>query len=284
MTRERRKHTRWKLDESVHCYIDGDRIDHRSFDVSSGGLFLITDNPIPPGVQVALVFQSQFQETGIPIFLVARVMRRQLQPVAGVGLRWERAVTEAPAEQLIAFLRTHLRLLAPRVETGPMSRRPGGEQAYYVYTHETASVLPPAVQPVTPAAGKLSRRSGTVTGPLTDKIRTVGVLVAAKIDGTVEAGGKKEPCRIEGLGGNVMTIAADLRGPGKGRELKVTFSIKGKQGLSPVTCHCTVIRSELRRRGLITRMDLEIVRCDEAEKGIYQHYVRWLHFNALRSI
>lgn len=285
MSKERRKHTRWKMDEDIHCYVDGDRMDLRSLDMSSGGMLLTTDLLIQPGVQIALVFRSQVEDGGKPIFLLAKVMRRQVLPTEGVGLRWESAVTEGEPSELIAFLRTRLRLVSPEVQVKPMKRKPGLTQARYVFTEATRSVLPPA-PPGAGAAAKRKglRRKGDRPGPFTDQLRTVNALAPTDLEAVFVMDGMKEAARVDGLGPNVMSIVAELLGPRKGTEVKVIFEIKGKKGPAEVVCDCTIRRVELYRKQFLSRMDLQIVKVDEqGEKGIFDQYVRWLHFNALRQ-
>jgi hypothetical protein len=90
---DRRQHPRRPFEAEVLCYIDGNRLDSRTADISTGGLFLRTPRfeNFPAGAIVALVFE----DLGVPpgtAFLFARVMRHQAGPNPGVGLHWERAV------------------------------------------------------------------------------------------------------------------------------------------------------------------------------------------------
>lgn len=286
MSKERRKHTRWRTDEDVNAYIDGDRLDLQSADISSGGMMLATDLHILPGVQVALVFRSQFEEEGQPIFLIARVMRRQAKPFIGLGLRWERAVTESEPARLIAFLRTRLRLLSPSVEVKPMARRPGRTQACYIFSNDTASVLPPS-PPETPSTGggrTGKKRKSTSSGPFTDRFAAPDILAPTDIEAVFVVKGKRQTARIIALSDRSMSIVAEYLGAARGMEMNVVFQIHGKNGPAEVICECRVLGTKLRRKEFLTHMDLTILKCDEqGEKGIFSHYVRWLHFNALRK-
>ncbi len=90
---DRRQFQRRPFDSEVLCYIDGNRLDSRTADISTGGLFLHTQRyqNFPAGAIVGLVFE----DTGVPpgtAFLFARVVRHQETPRPGVGLHWERAV------------------------------------------------------------------------------------------------------------------------------------------------------------------------------------------------
>jgi hypothetical protein len=99
----KRAFPRRPLDEKIHTYIQGVRVDASTQDLSAGGMFFRTDKEVPIGGLIALAFRRQAQ-LGKPIFLVGRVMRRQTAPVAGLGLEWVRAVTQAPPAELEWFV------------------------------------------------------------------------------------------------------------------------------------------------------------------------------------
>ncbi len=113
---ERREHPRHPLARDVHCYIDGVRFDARTLDISAGGSFVRTtrSRSVTPGALVGLVFPSHplvLQTT----FLFGRVTRIQAQPVEGLALCWEKAVTVAPPEDLAKFLKTLFGIESPEI-------------------------------------------------------------------------------------------------------------------------------------------------------------------------
>ncbi|MBM4370558.1 MAG: PilZ domain-containing protein [Deltaproteobacteria bacterium] len=100
---ERRRAFRWLQREDVVCYFQGDRLGGSSANLSSGGMFLASTEELPTGSRVALLFRPRFAEE-TPIFLVARVVRREIAPEPGLGLQWLKAVTSASPLQLAGFL------------------------------------------------------------------------------------------------------------------------------------------------------------------------------------
>ena len=119
---DRREHVRWLLEEEVFCYLDGDRVQAATQDISAGGMFIRTASQIPIGSVVALVFEDPVQEATQPVFLLGMTVRHQEQPVAGDGVQWMRAVTTSIPDILAKFLVNRLKLVSPKVireEFGP---------------------------------------------------------------------------------------------------------------------------------------------------------------------
>lgn len=120
---ERRIHPRHAFDRAVFCYHDGTRISGKPIDISIGGmLFATPDAPrVPKGTQMGVVFD---RSCGVdpPIYLFARVVRFQSEPVTGVGLRWVKATTAMEARLLATFLEIlfgiSASILLPHVELG----------------------------------------------------------------------------------------------------------------------------------------------------------------------
>ena len=119
---ERRTTARRELDEDVYCYIESARHDARTRDISAGGMFLSSDEDIPMGSLVAMVFRFQASSGSSPVFLMGRVVRRQGPPRAGVGLCWERAVCSGPPVLLALFLRSTLGVTADDIVRRPIGR------------------------------------------------------------------------------------------------------------------------------------------------------------------
>ncbi len=133
---ERRLFPRKDFNAGVYCYVDGRRYDARASNISGGGMFLATEEEVPIGHTLAMVFKSKSGKKvaedgsvkygagikGEPVFLIGRVMRKQGHPIKGVGLRWVRAVTDAAPEDLDTFLNKLLRIKiegSKRVRLGP---------------------------------------------------------------------------------------------------------------------------------------------------------------------
>lgn len=109
---DRRRHTRFEVDKGTYCYLDGCRVDARTSDLSAGGAFLRSDDELPMGALIVILFEdAAFADH--PVHLVGRVVRQQGWPVAGIGVEWIHAISGASEAGLAAFLRRALRLEAP---------------------------------------------------------------------------------------------------------------------------------------------------------------------------
>jgi hypothetical protein len=128
---EQRQYPRHRYEDEFYCYLDGSRFDARSLDISAGGLFLKTQQEVPAGASIALVFKDQKDPSAAPVFLVGEVMRRQEVPVPGIGLRWHRAVTEGTAARLEIFLTLRMGLLPGPIASEPHGVRGGMRHVYY---------------------------------------------------------------------------------------------------------------------------------------------------------
>ena len=119
---ERRESERRELDEEVFCYIESTRCDARTKDISAGGMFLASEEEVPLGSLVAMVFRFQASVGNAPVFLMGRVVRQQGPPNPGAGLRWEKAVCAGPPIQLALFLRSTLGVAPDGIIQRPMGR------------------------------------------------------------------------------------------------------------------------------------------------------------------
>lgn len=136
MSLDKREFPRKLLEDDIYCYLDGNRFDAMSRDISAGGMFLKTKRPVPMGTAVALVFHTKGDAGDLPVFLVGYVVRIQQEPLQGVGIQWKRAVTQGDPEQLRAFLETKMSIrdafvLQERLDKG---------QKRYVYRFPLHSV------------------------------------------------------------------------------------------------------------------------------------------------
>ena len=100
---ERRKHDRVAKELRFHCYIDGNRFDSATVNISQGGAFLRTPDPIPTGAVVVAVPHQQFLKD-YPVMLVGKVLRRQNASDKGLGVEWLRCVTRSGFRPLWHFI------------------------------------------------------------------------------------------------------------------------------------------------------------------------------------
>ncbi|MFH1530675.1 MAG: PilZ domain-containing protein [Pseudomonadota bacterium] len=276
----RRIHHRWESRDTIYGYVDGARFAAKSEDLSSGGLFIETRDDVPVGALISLVFRTQMKSEEPPIFLVGRVMRRQVTPAQGIGLRWEKAVFTGPVAVLHDFLVAHLRLVDPAVVTLTGTR--GEAQAVYHF-----NALPEA--PVTAPSMEVpdTIRRGDVpldSGPVTSRISRKSSLAPANVPSRISLDGEEEPIQVLALGVKSMftsapptlLIQADI-------EVTVTLSVRTRTGIAEIACLCVVTRFEEGNEDDPDTLDLEIIDVREQKDhvGLLSRYVRWLHFNAL---
>ncbi len=100
---ERRKHERVAKELRFHCYIDGNRFDSASVNISQGGAFLRTSDPIPTDSVVVAVPHQQFLKD-FPVMLVGKVLRREDASDKGLGVEWLRCVTRSGFRRLWHFI------------------------------------------------------------------------------------------------------------------------------------------------------------------------------------
>ena len=121
MADDRRQHERRQKVIRFQCYIDGHRFDTASLDISTGGAFLETDDDIRMGAVVMIVPVREMKKK-LPVVLVGTVVRKQLDPTAGLGIEWHKCVTRNGIQQIFDFMAfyldlypSHLPLPAPGV-------------------------------------------------------------------------------------------------------------------------------------------------------------------------
>jgi len=256
-----------------------------------------------------MVFRTQLDKGDRPIFLVGRVMRRQVKPVAGVGVRWERASTPATREVLTGFLRGVLKVEPRSIEVKPYGAS-GIVQAVFEFplapeqldgalVEAEEEYVPPAVggrtferteeledtmpEDVVAAPAEKSPPPIGGAGPLTTQISNVGTNAPADLEARVQVKKSWLTVRISSLGNQHMFIETKNREIEPGQETQVRFDIPVKGGGAQVACRCRVISKgrDLRTGG--KGFLLEIARAEEGKyPGILNNYVRWLHFDALR--
>jgi len=302
MGAERRVFPRWKLEDSVYCYVEGDRLDAQSSDISSGGMFFRTRKVILPGKEVALVFRRQLGSGERPIFLVGRVMRRQVKPEPGVGLRWERAATPADPETLRRFLRDFLQVEAGRIEQKPCGDA-GVVQSVFDF---------PGIQPRQDAAATASEWEDTQPepsayeeddtdetlageehtpeprpaslGPLTQQLAALGTHAPVDLEASARLGARSFDARVSSLGMTHLFLATRNHDAKDGDRIEVSFKVATRAGLAEIKCDCLVVAHGQDPRSGAKGLALHIVELDEGrERGLFGNYVRWLHFHALRA-
>lgn len=307
MGSERRRYERRALQADVYCYIEGQRVDVRSSDISQGGMFIETDQPVLPGTELAVVVKEHLLEGNRPVFLTARVMRRQVAPVRGVGVRWEKATTPGDEASLREFLEANLGITPKGIKEQPHGDA-GLVQAVYRFPLEAEDFeSAPVVEDAPPILGggedtieglddeeatiqdldealqsELAARPSSA-GPLTQEIAKGASQAPADLKATLSVGADSHPVRISSLGPEnaFVTTNTALEPAAK---LQLRFGIMARGGVVDIAVHATVISAgrdhRSGRRGVLVR----ITHVDEGgTRGILRQYIRWLHFNSIRK-
>jgi hypothetical protein len=302
-TNERRTFSRWMLNRTVNCYLDGARTDGTGIDISQGGLFLATeehDRP-PIGSTVAIAFPTGGEE--YPVFLFAAVVRHQDAPNAGVGLKWERAVTAGSRAALVDFLDRTFAIKDPFIYDKPDRIH----TSRYVYSFEMlksdSRAVPRAPEPPRPGrapvpapardASRLpdvaSRQSAAVEraeaprppGALTSMIDSRKIRASVVLSATVADGDRKIAGRLRELGAGGLLFEADTTSVISGARMTVVFAIQAIAGRVPVSCECRRFPGDEGTR-TVGAIELEILKVDEsASPGIFKRYLKWLHFHSM---
>lgn len=103
-TSERRLFPRLQSAVEFFCYIDGDRFDSVSVDISPSGVFLATTDAIRKGAIVMLVPKKEGAKN-FPVMLIGRVVRKQVPPeVAGYGVQWLRCLSRQGLDAVYRFI------------------------------------------------------------------------------------------------------------------------------------------------------------------------------------
>ncbi len=307
MGSERRRYERRELKADVYCYIEGQRVDVSSSDISQGGMFIETEQPVLPGTELAVVVKADLLEGRRPVFLTARVMRRQAVPVKGIGVRWEKATTPGDEASLKEFLQKNLGINASGIEEQPHGDA-GLVQAVYVFplTKEDFDAAP-VVEDAPPLLGGgedtidgLDDEEATIQdvdeelqselaarkaapGPLTQELAKGASQAPSDIKATLTLGRASHPVQISSLGPENAFITTNTEME-PGAKLTLAFEITARGGAVDVTMRATVISLgrdyRSKRRGVLVR----ITKIDEGgQRGILHQYIRWLHFNSIRK-
>ncbi len=116
---DRRKDEREERAVEFFCYINGQRFDSTTFDISPGGAFLRTDHDLevgvtaivaPKGERDRVTTQGNSPAVDMGAVLVGVVIRKQKEPVAGVGIEWVRCVSRNGIQALFDLMAFYLGL------------------------------------------------------------------------------------------------------------------------------------------------------------------------------
>lgn len=306
-------HPKWLFDERVYCYLDGEKFQATSRDISAGGIFLRTRRDVPKESAVVLVFRDKAHDGHEPIFLVGCPVRYQQAPQKGVGIQWLKAVTSASVKTLTRFLKTRMQLQTATVfeeGCGPE----GEKRSVHLFP---LALLQSMSAPAAPAPGRgattpfipAGSDGPTMTGldlkvirqdgsEMTDAVETgeeaFAPVAAGPVPGPQEPGDSKDllptrlkaRARIDGevheatvlsLGHSGMYLQVPRAPANLSSEVDVFFYLKARQGSIPVRCACRTIFEDAATDGGGSALEMEILRFEDSDmKTATAVYLKWL--------
>lgn len=312
--RERRLFERIPLTEAFYCYaVDGTRLDARSQDISSGGIFLKTEDDLSEGSPIALVFKNDPSRTS-PVYLTGKIVRCTEAPNKGVGVEWVKAVSNGPERELLHFLERVLHIRSPRIRVQAI---PGQENPRVEFTFPRVAVFGDAdvrnfhedeEEDTTDISdelrqereGKMADRSearapaeipqqpapkfarSREDGALTRQIASGELRAPAEVKATMDIGGKRVNVLVTHLGTSGMFVRTMLPPREPVKRADIQFELRVRGGMALVKCRCKVLAIDDGRTTRTPGIDLEIARLDEdGHDGVLRAYVRWLTFRSL---
>ena len=298
-------------------------------------MLLVTGENIPLGRTIALVFKSRSGKKmagekgvkygagikGEPVFLVGRVMRKQVTPIPGVGLRWVRAMTDASTEDLEYFLTKMFRIEATGARrarvgankamksvfefeplyqqaikfsgtvddeertTGPIRLGDGGTQEYFRelrFDDDFESSLSDG--PALPR--ERTKRGGThrMAGPMTDTIRQSERLLPVNTTGMLTVGAHQIPVHVSALGMHGLFVESPVAPTNRAESLGLVMEIITRREVEKVHCRVRVTGVDDGAGEGEPGLYLEFQEfADDEEKETLEQYVRWVHFRTVSS-
>jgi hypothetical protein len=284
---EKRRHPRVKVRKSAACYIDGSRVDVESENLSLGGMFLATPAARPAeGTDVAIVFADR-ADSANPTFLFGRVMHHRDEPVRGVGIRWEKAVTVGGLPDLVAFLTNTLGIARAEVEARAVPRSSGRKWVYpFPATddpadapHDDVDAPPPPPSAATPAPdGAPDEPKAPSPGSITGLIARRAIQSSAAIDATLSWRDAKLTVRILRIGLAGMFVQTPFMPLASDAQVSVRF-VATAGGIPQVfECLCRLNGVEPDVPGI----ELSIEDVDErGSEGAFVAFLKRLQFRTL---
>lgn len=296
----RRRFERLELTEEVYCYVAGERLDASSNDISLGGMFIQTDQAefVELGEMVGVAFQA-LPGVDALIYLFGRVVRRQTEPVPGVGVHWESAATLSSPGKLNDFFKRLFGLETVQVRLEPAGAS-GQTRSVYMFPKAEEGEVPefpdtaltntePSPLDVSGSAPAYvssgerlphSKSPGAMTGMI--RRRELETTVAIDAVMHLESEGRNQKVRITRMDANGLVVETLTIPERPGGPVSVLFKVRVREGRIPVKCTCAVEKLMDGSGGARPGLKLVIRKLEEGSyKGIYERYLKWLHFRTL---
>jgi hypothetical protein len=280
---ERRIHPRRPFRRELFCYIDGARFDARSEDISLGGMFVGTSagGAIPIGALVALVVKEG--DLGASVFLFGRVVRRQLEPVPGLGLVWERAVASGAPDHLLMFLTRVFDIRSPELHIRSATGR-GFSRYVYEFPQGTPTGRPEPPATAAPEGPAQQAPDEPDPGALTVAIERRRARTPCRLDVLLAFEGLSVPAVVRSIGTTALFVETRVGPTATGAPTDVHLEIATGQETARVVLECRVTDWARGTEGAAPGLDLEIVGCREGnEPGVFNRLLRFLHFRSMAA-
>lgn len=255
--------------------------------VSPAGVFVATAHgtEVEDDSMVSLSFRSRDAKVQ-DVFLFGRVRRAESEPLQGVALRWDRAVTTGPRVGLVTVLRDILGISPETIQAQRLGKD-GKPCKTFVFEALEGESSANAEQHNRSRAELIHSRIPTSEhdwkrypsrGPITRSLQAVDAREAVTLKAVLVAGGGRRTVRITSLGS--MSISADMKGdPGDLTEaVALRFNVPIRTGTALVTCNCSLQHRESDATKDVTVMEFAVESVEEGDRpGVLERYVRWLH-------
>jgi len=287
---ERRRLPRKPLQKQVYCYVEGQRLDAETADVSALGVLIRTvwTDAASGDALVSLSFRTREPEIR-DVFLFGRIERVQDTPSRGFALSWMRAVTTGPRVGLVTLLRDTLGVPEDAIEKQRLSAD-GKPAKVFHFEAITRPDLAPGTQPSEIPGVQAARvptsehdwRRYPTKGPLTRTIEVPGEREPITLKALLVSGATRRNVRITSLGCHSLTLdmKGDLEGIGETATVRFNVPLRRGVGLAAVTGR--IANSSTRPSEGIAWLEITVESVDEGDRpGVIERYVRWLHQRAL---
>jgi hypothetical protein len=289
---DRRRFPRYEKQIDFYCYVNGQRFDSSSVDMSRGGAYLETnDEPQPHSLVVIVPKALRTRQSAVA--LVGAVRRSGAHPVRGVGVEWLRCVSRRGMQDVYVFLSEFLDIQRDAVET-PSTDVTNSNVAAYNFRTESFYVpdipyasergilvgpLPGDPEPKPPADSvrNLPLNKGPEQGIVTGMLATSGGRVPVDFPVKMILGDSSYEGKAKALGTKAILVAIPDDLEQEGAMVVLHFPVPMKEETTWVRMLCAVMKLDTGPELGYRALDLRIVEMlYEKRPGLFDRFVRYL--------
>lgn len=302
---DRRRRVRFQVDKQTYCYLDGCRFDTQTTDMSASGAFLSTTDEVSLGALIIVLFEEDSTHE-LAVHLVGRVVRRQREPIPGIGVAWVRAVTGGDVGQLTNFLYDALSLSS--LDTVPHIKDDAG-RTWYEFNPPPSELdrqgprLPANVIPLLPRTRErgsgffivrteeapkpdqsviggvetpaFRQRGGQ--GPITRMIEQDQTRFAVDIPVALTVGHTTLQVQLTTIGRSGLTVRTDILPAHERSPMMITLQVPTRDTVATVILTCELEERVQPAGARPAQLGLTIRRVvDESWSGLFDRYLKWL--------